>query len=63
MNFVTVVMDWAKARWAERSTWDGAALVGISVLALIASPIIKYAAWAGIAYGAYRIYQDENKVQ
>lgn len=60
MEQLTELWQWAKDRFAERSTWDGGVIIGICVVALIASPIIKYVAWAGIAYGAWTIYQKEQ---
>lgn len=54
------VVDWVKARWSERSTWDGTVLVGVGVVALVFSPFIKYAAWVAIAYGAWRIWEKET---
>jgi len=52
------LIDWAKAKWSERSTWDGTVLVGVGVLALLFSPLITWIAWAAIIYGAWRIWQD-----
>ena len=34
-------MGWVKARIAERTSWDGATIIGISVLVLMAAPIVK----------------------
>ena len=46
----------------QRSTWDGSVIIGISVLALLASPFVKYVAMAGIVYGCWRVYeQEQNK--
>lgn len=55
-----VVLDWIKARWSERSTWDGTMLVGVGVVALLFSPLIKWVAWLAIGYGAWRIWQKET---
>lgn len=60
MEFITKAADWIKERFSERSTWDGGVIVAVSILALIASPLLKYVAWAGLAYGAFRIYQQEK---
>lgn len=60
MEKINEAIAWAKARWAERSTWDGTMLVALGVMVLLASPFIKYAAMAAIAYGAYRIWEEEK---
>lgn len=60
MEMINVAIAWVKARWAERSTWDGAVLVGLGVVVLFAAPIMKYAALGAIAYGAYRIWEEEK---
>lgn len=52
---------WLKAKWSERSTWDGTFLVGVGVVVLLFAPLIKWAAWAAIIYGAWRIWEDEAK--
>ena len=51
-GLLTTVTDWAKARWVERTTWDGAALIAVGVLALVAHPLVHVAAWAAIVWGA-----------
>jgi threonine/homoserine/homoserine lactone efflux protein len=52
--------QWIKQRFAERTTWDGSVIIGISVLALAAAPLIKWIAWAGIAYGIWTIWKSEQ---
>jgi hypothetical protein len=54
------VIDWAQERMKERTSWDGLTIIVISVLALIASPLISYAAWAGLAYGIWTIWKKES---
>jgi hypothetical protein len=61
MSKLNWAWEWVKARWAERSTWDGTILVGMGVMVLIASPFLKYAAMAAIGYGAFRIWQEEKQ--
>lgn len=61
METITALWTWVKDRFAERTTWDGGAIIAISVAALVASPFITYIAWAGIGYGAYRIWEKEYK--
>ena len=60
MEFLTTITDWVKARFAERSTWDGGVIVAVSVAAFLASPLIKYIAVAGALYGAWRMYEADK---
>ena len=51
--------NWIKDRLDERTSWDGAALVAVGVIVLIAGPFAKLAAYAAIAYGAWTIWISE----
>ena len=53
-------IDWIKSRVAERTSWDGGVVIAVSILALIASPIIKWVAIAGIVYGVWTIWWKED---
>lgn len=53
------VWAWIRARLGERTTWDGFVILGVCLLILIASPLIKWAAWAGIAYAVFTIGKAE----
>ena len=57
---VNQVIDWLQLHLQERTSWDGLTIIVISVLALIASPLIKYAAWAGLAYGAWTLWKTDK---
>ena len=50
---------WVIERVKERTTWDGAALVALGVIVLIAKPIAGLVAYAAIAYGAWTIWKSE----
>jgi hypothetical protein len=54
------LVEWIKARWSERSSWDGTVLVGVGVVALLFSPLIKWVAWAAIIYGAWTLIRPEE---
>ena len=54
------MIKWLKSRIEERTSWDGAALILMGVLVLIAGPFAKLAAYAAIAYGAWTIYKKED---
>ena len=53
------MIDWGKNRVDERTSWDGAALVAVGVIILIAGPFAKIAAYAAIAYGVWTIWKSE----
>jgi len=56
-----MLIQWVKDRWAERTSWDGVMLVGVGVVALLFSPLVKWAAWAAIIYGAWTLLRGENE--
>lgn len=60
MTYINLLVAWVKARLAERSSWDGAMLITVGVLILIASPFAKIAAYSAIAYGAWTLYKKEK---
>jgi|APFre7841882724_1041349.scaffolds.fasta_scaffold140961_1 hypothetical protein len=60
MSTLHFVIDWLQARLKERTSWDGLTIIVISVMALAASPLIKYAAWAGLVYGAWTLWKREG---
>ena len=53
------IISWVKSRIAERTSWDGATIIGLSVLVIIAGPFAKLAAYAAIAYGAWTLFKSE----
>jgi len=61
MNYLKLGKDWLMARLGERTSWDGGVIIAVSLLALMASPLIKWAAWGGLLYGAWAIYKEESK--
>ena len=55
-----MVKQWIKESLTERTTLDGAVLVGAGVAFLIFKPIASLVAYAAIAYGAWTIYKKED---
>jgi hypothetical protein len=55
-----MIKKFITSRLEERTSWDGAALILMGVLVLIAGPFAKLAAYAAIAYGAWTIYKKED---
>tara|TARA_R100001163_G_C4971884_1_gene131464 strand:- start:246 stop:413 length:168 start_codon:yes stop_codon:yes gene_type:complete len=52
-NFIT-------SRLNERTSMDGAILIAVGIIVLIAGPFAKLAAYGAIAYGAWTIYKKEK---
>lgn len=52
--------NWIKNRLDERTSWDGAAIIALGLVVLIAGPFAKLAAYAAIAYGAWTIWKKED---
>ena len=55
-----MVKKWITSRLNERTTLDGAVLIGAGVAFLIFKPIASLVAYAAIAYGAYTIWKKED---
>ena len=53
-------INFVKTRLDERTSWDGAVLIAVGVVVLIAGPIAKLAAWGAIGYGAWTLYKREK---
>lgn len=51
---------WVADRFTERTSWDGAALIGLGIVILIAKPLAGLLAYAAIAYGAWTIWKKEK---
>ena len=49
------MLDYIKARLGERTSWDGATIIGVSLLILCAAPIVKLLAWPALAYGIWTL--------
>ena len=47
-------------RLSERTTLDGAVLIGAGVAFLIFKPIASLVAYAAIAYGAWTLFKKEK---
>ena len=53
-------MDYIKKIVGERTSLDGTVLIGIGVVCLLFSPLVKWAAWGAIAYGAWTLLTKER---
>lgn len=54
-----MIKKWITSRLNERTTLDGAVLIGAGVAFLIFKPIASLVAYAAIAYGAWTIWKRE----
>jgi len=53
------LITWSRKRLRERTTLDGAVLVGVGVVVLIFSPFAKIAAYCAIGYGAWTMWKKQ----
>lgn len=53
-------MGWIKAKAKERTTLDGVVIIAMSVLVLIAAPIVKLLAWPALMIGIYALVSSEE---
>jgi len=52
--------NWINSRIGERTSIDGAVLIAVGIIVLIAGPFAKLAAYGAIAYGAWTLYKKED---
>ena len=55
-----MIQKWIVARLKERTTLDGAILIGAGVAFLIFKPIASLVAYGSIAYGAWTLWKKED---
>jgi len=53
------IKNWIDNRLLERTTLDGAILIGIGVVYLIFEPIASLIAYGAIGYGAWTLWKPE----
>jgi len=51
--------EWVMDRKEERTSLDGIALIAMGVIALFFTPLVKFAAYGAIIYGAYTLIKSE----
>jgi len=54
-----MVKAWINARLGERTSWDGAVLIGAGIAFLIFKPIASLVAYVAIGYGAWTLWKSE----
>ena len=60
MDAINNGMAWVKARVSERTSWDGALLLGGSLFLLMVGPLTEWMLWGAAAWGAYTIWKEES---
>ena len=48
------------SRLKERTSHNGAALIAVGVIVLVAGPIASWAAYAAIVYGVWSMWKKED---
>ena len=56
MDMLNTAKAWLLDRWAERTSWDGGVIVGLSLAYLLLGDIV---AWLALAYGVYTFIAKE----
>ena len=51
---------WIKSRLGERTTWDGAGLIVVGLIAIFAANLAKFAGMAAVIYGAWTLWKKED---
>ena len=59
MDILNVAKGWVLERWAERTSWDGGVIVGVSLSYLLLGGLIDWVAWLALAYGIYTFVKAE----
>jgi len=55
-----MIKAWIKSRLSERTTWDGAGLIVMGLVAIFAASLAKYAGLAAVVYGAWTVWKSED---
>ena len=51
--------NWIKRRFTERTSLDGAVLIGTGLAILLLGSLATYAAYIAIVYGAWSVIKEE----
>ena len=54
------MITWIKDRLNERTSWDGGVIIAGSLAVILLGGLVKWAAWAGLAYGIWTIVAKED---
>ena len=53
------MINWIKRRFTERTSLDGAVLIGTGLAILLLGSLATYAAYIAIVYGVWSIIKEE----
>ena len=56
-------MDYIKKIVGERTSLDGTVLIAGGVVCVLFAPLVKWAAYAAIAYGAWTLFTKEKDAE
>ena len=56
-------MEYLKKIWGERTSLDGTVLIGVGVVCLLFSPLVKWMAWGAIVYGVWTLLTKEKEAK
>jgi hypothetical protein len=59
MNMLNNAKAWLMERWAERTSWDGGMIIGLSLSYLLLGGLVDLVAWVALAYGVYTFIAKE----
>ena len=51
---------WTKSRLKERTTWDGAGLIVMGLVAIFAANLAKFAGVIAVLYGIWTLWKKED---
>ena len=54
-------MEYFKKIVGERTSLDGTVLIAVGVVCVLFAPLVKWAAYAAIAYGAWTLLMKEKE--
>ena len=52
--------NWVSDRFTERTSWDGAMLIGICGSVILFGGLAKLIAWIGLGYGIWTLVKKES---
>ena len=61
MDIFNIAKAWVLARWAERTSWDGGVIIGLSLAWILLGGIVDWVAWLALAYGIFTFIKEEIK--
>ena len=54
-----IAIQYVKDRFAERTSWDGGVIIGVSLAIILFGGLAKVAAWVALGYGIWTLVKGE----